>query len=194
MTDDWRIRIEAEDVHDRLLERLGIELDDEARELARALAYKRLAVSRDGDEVFVYTSSYPDALRALAVVEAVLKQTGLAATTSRIEHWLDAEDRWDSDPPGETWEEEVLDRGYAPWEVRMSCASQAEARSLAGRLEGEGLAPVQHFTFVIVGTATREEADALAARLHGRVEAGGEVVYETLPGNPFAVFGGPGIA
>jgi len=189
-TDDWRIRIEAEDVHDRLLERLGVEIDDEARELARGLERKRLAVSRDGDDVFVYTSSYPDALRALAVVEAVLKQTGLAAKTNRIEHWLDAEDRWDSEPPGETWEEDVLERGYAPWEVRVTCASHADARTLAEQLEGEGLAPVQHFRFVIVGAATRDEADALATRLHGQVEAGGEVVYETLPGNPFAVFGG----
>jgi hypothetical protein len=189
-SDDWRIRIEVEDAHDRLLERLGVELDDEARELARDLERKRLAVSRDGDDLFVYTSSYPDAQRALAVVEALLKQTGLRAKTNRIEHWLDAEDRWDNDPPGETWEEEVLDRGYAPWEVRVTCASRAEARSLAERLEGDGLQPIQSYSFVIVGAASREDADALAARLHGEVEAGGQVVYEALPGNPFAVFGG----
>ena len=33
---------------------------------------------------------------------------------------------------------------------------------------------------------------ALAERLHGEVEAGGELVYEALPQNPFAVFGGLG--
>ena len=37
MADDWRIRIDVEDVHDTLLERLGVELDDEARVLAREL-------------------------------------------------------------------------------------------------------------------------------------------------------------
>jgi hypothetical protein len=45
---------------------------------------------------------------------------------------------------------------------------------------------------VIVGTATREDADALASRLHGQVEPGGELVWETAPGNPFAIFGGMG--
>ena len=42
----------------------------------------------------------------------------------------------------------------------------------------------------IAGTASKEDADALAARFHGQVEAGGELVWETLPGNPFSVFGG----
>ena len=45
-----------------------------------------------------------------------------------VEHWLDAEERWDSEPAGETWEEEDVERGYAPWEVRIQCASHAEAR------------------------------------------------------------------
>ena len=39
---------------------------------------------------------------------------------------------------------------------------------------------------------TREEADALAERVHGEVEAGGELVWEVMPQNPFAVFGGLG--
>ena len=46
----------------------------------------------------------------------------------------------------------------------------------------------------IAGTATREDAEALAERLHGEVEPGGELVWEVSPGNPFAVFGGLGSA
>ncbi len=38
-----------------------------------------------------------------------------------------------------------------------------------------------------------EDADALATRLHGQVEAGGEVVLEAEPSNPFAIFGGLGL-
>ena len=60
MADDWRIRIEVEEEHaGGLLDRIGAELDDEARELARDLEQRRLAVSRDGDEIFVYASSRP---------------------------------------------------------------------------------------------------------------------------------------
>ena len=192
--DDWRIRIEVEEEHARgLLERLGGDLDPEARELARDLEARRLAVSRDGETIFVYAATRAEAERALDVVKAELRGQGFAATASRIEHWLDEEDRWDDEPPGETWEEEELDRGFAPWEVRVECASRQEAQDLAERLEGEGYKPERRFQYVIVGTASREDADALAARLHGEVEGGGEVVWETQPANPFAIFGGLGL-
>ena len=190
MNDDWRIRIEVEDAHDRLLERFGVELDDEARGLAGGLERRRLAVSRDGDDVFVYAGSRAQAESALTLVQKLIWQSGLAATTSGVEHWLEDEERWDNEPPGETWEEEMADRGEAPWEVRVACSSRSDAHDLAQRLEADGLAPVRRFHYVIVGTASREEAEALAARLHGEVEAGSALVHEAMPGNPFAVFGG----
>ncbi|MHB8470681.1 MAG: SPOR domain-containing protein [Gaiellaceae bacterium] len=74
----------------------------------------------------------------------------------------------------------------------MSCASRAEAGTLADRLEDEGYAPVRRWRHLFVGVATKDEADTLAQRLHGAVEPGGELVYEVLPNNPFAVFGGLG--
>jgi hypothetical protein len=193
VADDWRIRIEVEDVHDRLLERLGVELDDEARELARELERKRLAVSRDGDEIFVYASTRAEAEQAQAVIESQVRSLGGGAKAGRIEHWLDDEDRWDDEPEGETWEEEEVEHGYAPWEVRMQCGSRREAKTLAEQLESEGYRPVRQSEYLIVGTASKDEADRLAERLHGTVEAGGEVVWETVPGNPFAVFGGLGM-
>jgi len=131
--------------------------------------------------------------QAHLVVEAELRAHGIEARTSRVEHWLDAEDRWDDEPAGETWEEEELDRGFAPWEVRVECASREEADGLAKQLETEGYKPERRFHYLIVGTASREDADTLAARLHGDVEAGGEVVWETTPANPFAIFGGMGL-
>jgi hypothetical protein len=193
--DDWRIRIEVEEEEHAtgLLDRLSGDLDSEARELAQGLESHRLAVSRDGQTVFVYAASHAEAESAHAVVEAELRAHGIEARTSQVEHWLDEEDRWDDEPPGETWEEEELERGYAPWEVRVECASRQEADELAERLEAEGYKPERRFNYLIVGTASREDADALAARLHGEVEAGGEVVWETSPANPFAVFGGLGL-
>ena len=193
--DDWRIRIEVEEEEHAtgLLERLTGDLGSEARELAQELEAHRLAVSRDADIVFVYASSRAEAERAHAVVEAELRAHGIEARTSGIEHWLDEEDRWDDEPPGETWEEEELARGFAPWEVRVECASRQEAGELAERLEAEGYKPERRFQYLIVGTASREDADALAARLHGDVEPGGELVYEVEPSNPFAIFGGMGM-
>jgi hypothetical protein len=190
--DDWRIRIDVEEEeHARgLLDRLTGDLGSEARELARDLESHRLAVSRDEETIFVYASTRAAAESAHAVVEAELREHGIEAKTSRVEHWIDEEDRWDDEPPGETWEEEELDRGFAPWEVRVECPSREEARKLAEQLEAEGYKPQRSFSYLVVGTATREDADALAERLHGEVEAGGEVVWETTPQSPFAIFGG----
>jgi hypothetical protein len=196
MSDDWRIRIELpEEQHaETLLGRLGLDLgSDEAKRLAAELEGRRLAVSRDGNELFVYASSQAEAERAQAIVEAELANEGIEARTSAVERWLDEEERWSGEPPAETWEEEEIDRGYAPWEVRVERQSHAEARKLADELEREGYDVVRRFRYLIVGTASEEEARELAERLHGEAETGGEVVWEEgLPQGPFAIFRGVG--
>jgi hypothetical protein len=196
MTDDWRIRIELpEEQHaETLLGRLGLDLGtDEARRLAAELEGRRLAVSRDGNELFVYASSPAEAEQARRIVEAELADEGIEATTSSVERWLDDEERWTGEPPSETWEEEELERGYAPWEVRVERESHAEARELADELEREGYDVVRRFRYVIVGVASEEEARELAGRLRGEAELGGEVVWEEgMPQGPFAIFRGVG--
>jgi hypothetical protein len=189
-SDDWRIRIDVADKVDTLLERLGLDLSDEARELARELEEQRLAVSRDGDTVFVYAPSAGQAEQARRVVEAELREAGLEARSIRVEHWLADEERWDDEPAQPDWEDEVASRGYAPWEVRVERDSHAEAERLADELEAEGYGVARRWRFVIVGAESREEAEELAQRLHGDVEPGGELVYEVPEGNrnPFAVF------
>ena len=180
-SDDWRITIEVEESEaDGVLDRLAGELGAEARELAAELKQRRLSVSRDGDTIFVYAGSQADAEKARAVVESELRENGTEAKTSKVEHWLDAEERWDDEPPGETWEQEELDEGFAPWEVRVECGSRQDARDLAERLETEGYKPLRHFHYLIVGAASHEDAEALATRLHGEVEVGGEVVLEAM--------------
>src|SRR5207244_313321 len=93
MTDDWRIRVELpEEQHaETLLGRLGLDLgSDEAKLLAAELEGRRLAVSRDGNELFVYASSPAEAEQALGIVEAELVDEGIEARTSAVEHWHDA--------------------------------------------------------------------------------------------------------
>ena len=48
------------------------------------------------------------------------------------------------------------------------------------------------YRYVLVGADSEEAARELAKKLHGEVEASGELVYETLPQNPFVIFGGLG--
>jgi len=193
--DDWRITIEVEESEaGGVLDRLAGELSAEARELAADLKQRRLSVSRDGETIFVYAGSRWDAEKARTIVESELRDNEIEAKTSKVEHWLEAEERWDDEAPGETWEEEELDEGFAPWEVRVECSSREEARDLAERLETEGYKPLRHSQFLIVGTASHEDAEALATRLHGEVAVGGEVVLEAMAetSSRFAIFGGLG--
>lgn len=191
--DDWRVRIDLPDEEGArgLLDRLGLRQTD-AEDLAEELREHRLAVSQDDGTVFVYAASGMQAEQATRIVEEELQQAGLTPDRFVTERWLRDEERWDDEPDQPDAEEELLGRGYAPWEVRVETESLGEAHDLAERLRAEGFDVSRTFTYVIAGTATREEAVELAQRIHGRVEPGGELVYEVQPRNPFAVFGGLG--
>lgn len=194
MSDNWRIRVElGESAHaNTLLGRLGLDLgSDESKRLADELAGRRLAVSNDDDTIFVYVSSPAEAERARQIVEAELGEEGIPAEVV-TEHWLAEEERWSGEPPAETWEAEELEHGHAPWEVRVELPSHDEADKLADQLESEGYDVVRRWRYLIVGTASEEDANALAKRVHGEAEPGGQVVWEATPQNPFAVFGGLG--
>jgi hypothetical protein len=189
--DDFRIRIDLpQEHHAGLLARFG--LGSEAHELAEELEGRRLVVSRDGNELFVYSSSPQEAAQAREIVQSVLREEGLEAHVGPVEHWLHGEERWDDEPPQPTPEEELLAEGIAPWEVRVECGSRREAAELAQRLEAEGYGVLRRFRYLIVGAETREEAEALAQRLHGEVEPSSAYVWENVPQNPFVVFGGLG--
>jgi hypothetical protein len=191
VNDDWRIRIDLhEEQHEGLLERLGLDLGSESRKLAEELEGRRLVVSRDDETLFVYAGSKEEAERARAVVEAQLREDGMEGRVGQIEHWLADEDRWDDEPPQEfEAEQEVLEEGLSPWEVRLEAKSPEEAEALAGKMMNEGYSAVRRYKYVLVGVDSEEAAQELAERLHGEAEASGELVYETLPQNPFVIFG-----
>ena len=190
--DDYRIRVELPEEENAtgLLSRLG--LGSWADELAQELEGRRLVVSHDDGELFVYASSAAEAERARTIVESEIRAEGVDAAVGPVEHWLHDEERWDDEPPEPSPEEELLEEGIAPWEVRVELDSHHVATELADRLEGEGYGVVRRFRYLIVGAATKEEADELAARLHGEVEPSSAFVWENVPQNPFVVFGGLG--
>jgi hypothetical protein len=190
--DDYRITVEIPEAENAsgLLSRLG--LGSWANELAEELEGRRLVVSHHDGELFVYASSPQEAERARAIVESVLREEGVEAAVGPVEHWLHDEERWDDEPREPSPDEELLEEGIAPWEVRVELDSHGEAEQLADRLEAEGYGVLRRFRYLIVGTATREEAEALAQRLHGEVEPSSAFVWENVPQNPFVVFGGLG--
>src|SRR6266550_8443355 len=118
--DDWRIRIELPDEAGAqgFLDRLGLTRHD-AEELVDELREHRLAVSHDGDTVFVYAASGMQAEQASRIVDEELEEAGLTPRRFVTERWLRDEERWDDEPYQRDPEEELLARGYAPWEVRV---------------------------------------------------------------------------
>jgi hypothetical protein len=84
--------------------------------------------------------------------------------------------------------------------VRVELANHEDTVALADRLEAEGNAVVRRYTFLLVGALNEDDARALAERLERDapegaridVEAGGGLVWEVAPENPFVVFGGLG--
>ncbi len=186
--DDWRLRIELPVEHaGGLLSRLR---RTDAEELADELKQSRVAVTHDEDTVFVYASTSLELERAQQAIDAELADLGVRPREVVRERWLADEERWDSEAlPGDA---ETVAEGYAPWEVRIPCRDHRAARELADRLERDGYGVVRRWSYVIAGCASKEQADELAARLHGEVELGGEIVWEARLPSPFAVFGGLG--
>ena len=194
MNDDWRIRVDLEEGRaESTLERLGLDLSFEARKLAEDLEGRRLVVSRDDETLFVYAGSRAEAEQARDIIDAELRETGAEGRVGSIEHWLAEEDRWDDEAPQEfKAEQEVLKEGLSPWEVRLEADTPEAAETLAAMLATDGYSVVRRYRYVLVGADSEEAARELAKKLHGEVEASGELVYETLPQNPFVIFGGLG--
>jgi hypothetical protein len=195
VADDWRVRIEFESAGSRsdFADLLATGLSPEGADLVQALQGGHVSISGDDVDLFVYADTPSRAERAHEVILAELAHHAVKATTSGVEQWLADEERWDNEPSGESWVEEVTEKGYAPWEVRVACRSRHEAVSLESRLVVDGYRPIRQWSHLIIGTATREDADGLAARLHGEVEPGGAVVWEEAIDSdvvrPFVFFG-----
>ena len=86
-------------------------------------------------------------------------------------------DRWDDEPPGETWEEEELEQGYAPWEVTRLPSSHREPVQSSPKLERGvfGRAPLEVPDRRL--QLERETPSGSRALLHREVEPGGELVW-----------------
>lgn len=213
MADDWRVTVDFDDEAD------GTDLVEwlqaarfEASERGRF--GDRVIVSRDGGRVYLYADSEERAREAQVRVDERLAEAGRAARLL-LARWHPVAQEWeDAAVPLPQTEDEVdaeedvrqareaaesLERGYAAWEVRVELSSPEETARLAERLESEEIPVVRRYRYLLAGAANEDEADALANRLRGEVpgarievEPGGASVWEVMPQNPFAIFGGLG--
>jgi hypothetical protein len=216
MADDFRIKVEFEDEGSILHFGRSLQEREFENEVREHLG-DSVIVSRDGPEVYLYASTPEQARAAEAAVREVLEQQDFNAEVSPVERWHPVEERWeDASAPlpqsgaglaAEQAREEAdeaqesRELGYAEWEVRVDLPSHADAVRLAERLESEGISPiVRRWKYLLIGTATDDQARALAERIRAEAPAGADVKaepsatvgWEATSRNWFAPFGGFG--
>lgn len=216
MADDFRIAVEFGDEGGLLHFGRSLREREFEKELHEQLG-DAVVISRDGPHVFLYTSTLEQARAAERAVREELGQLGVEAEVSPVLRWHPVEERWEdaSVPLPETDEEveaerrrreeqdakEAQELGYAEWQVRVDLPGHRDAVKLADRLEQEGIRPVvRRWKYLLIGTATEDDARALADRIRAEAPEGADVQaetssaigWETTGSNPFAPFGGFG--
>jgi hypothetical protein len=212
VAEDWRVTVDVGDASSArglVRELHATEVEAEAQ---RALG-TRLAVSADHGHVFLYADTEAAARLGAETVRQILEQLDLAGWYT-LERWHPEAEAWEGAevplPSTDAEREEEHERlrardivdsestGIAEWEVRVELGSHGDAHAFADRLESEGYRVVRRWTYVLVGVDDEETATALADQLRAEAPAGATVevapgsglVWQVVPGNPFAVFGG----
>lgn len=209
MAEDWRVKITlADDAGGRsLTDRLAApQLEREAHELLG----QRIAVSRDGADVFLYAETETAARAAEHVAQRLLAEHGVDVPVV-LDRWHPEAEEWQpaTRPLPATPEERAAEhermisredadtaaRGYPRWEVRVELGSRHEAHELSERLDAGGVPHVRRWRYVLVGAVDEDAARALEQRLRDVAPAGSRVSVEGTfteleHENPFAVFSG----
>ncbi|HEX3691974.1 MAG TPA: hypothetical protein VHU13_01415 [Solirubrobacteraceae bacterium] len=213
MHDEFRIEVEVP--RERAHELLDSLATVKRGTLGEAQAPKHVAVSHDGDHVFLYADSADDAVRARGALETILADLSIAAEP-QSRRWHPEEERWEdasaplpSTPQQHETEHERLEEleseesehaGHVQWEVRVTLPSHHEARELAQRLQSEGYPLRRHWRHLQLGARDEDDANSLAARLRAEAPADSQIEVEgdaadawaevTAPAQPFSIFGG----
>jgi hypothetical protein len=200
MAEDWRVTVEVEDPDD-----LSNQLDEhELEEEASQALGKRVAVSGEGSQVFLYADTRDAAEQAMKVVRSLVDRAGTTAELT-LDRWHSVAEEWKpADEPlpeteaeieAENEEREEQDEsdteasGYAEWEVRLDLPSHGAAVELADRLEAEGIPTTRRWKFLLVGAADEDDANDLAKRLGSEAPAGTRTLVQ--PGGEMAWEGAP---
>ena len=212
----WRLRIEVHE-HGRVRTLLQhIDATDLEHQLETAF-HDRVVVSNEGSTIFCYAGQREQAEQARELARRFAEEQDWEVDLE-LRHWHPTAEAWeDPDKPLPTDDaqraaehaeliagerRQALAEREPEFEVRIECASRADAAALSQRLRVEGLPNVHRFKYVVVGAADEDTADALAERIQAEAPEGSVVRAEgTLAAvldeggasNPFAVFGGMGV-
>jgi hypothetical protein len=201
--EDWRIQVDLDDEKHgySLSERLrALDLDDEAR----ARVGRRVVVSRDGSQLFLYAATAEQAQEAERIVRELLTEDDLTAEIS-TSRWHPVEQAWkDPSIPLPSTDEQIAEEqaryedaeeldaereGSWDWHVRAELPHRSDAVDLADRLRDEGHAIHRRWRYVTIDVPTEERATEFAKRLRDELPDDAEVSVEANAGDlPDPVF------
>jgi hypothetical protein len=209
MADDWRVRLRFEDESSASGRAENIEAAHIERDIARRMG-ERIAVSRDGAELFLYADDEDAARAADHFVRAELADDSWEADVE-LSRWHDEAEDWEpADRPLPRTEHEhraererlmrredreTAEQGYADWEVRVALPNHHAARVLSHRLAEERVPHVRRWKYVLVGATDEDAARQWEDRLRSEAPEGTNLRVEGTFGsmarnNPFAVLSG----
>ena len=209
MADDWRVRLRFENERSASDRAEKIEAAHIERDIARRMG-KRIAVSRDGAELFLYADDEDAARAADHFVRSELADDNREADVE-LSRWHDEAEDWEpADRPLPQTEDEhraerellmrredreAAEQGYADWEVRLDLPSHHDARELSRRLAEEDVPHVRRWKYVLVGATDEEAARKWEERLRGEAPEGTKLRTEGTfasveRNNPFAMLSG----
>ncbi len=202
-SDDWRVTIslggqgQAEQAQQALSQH-EVE-EDVRRQLGRTIA-----VGAGDSQIFLYAGTETAAREAEQVARDMLAQHDIQAEFA-LHRWHPIEEQWESPdvamPQTEAEQQaehqrlvgsetaESVAAGTGRWQARVEFPSHREAVALARKLEGEGLAVVRRWKFLIVAADNEDDVRELAAQIRQeapsdavvRVEEPGAVGWVFMP-------------
>jgi hypothetical protein len=191
--EDWRVEISLDDEQQgyQLGERLrSQDLDDEARERLG----KRVYVSRNGPQLFLYAGSEEQARAAEGIVRELVAAEGVSAEFRGVTRWHPVEQEWkDASIPLPRTDEEVseeyarreaaerseaTEQGSYDWIVKINVPNGDEAKRIVEALEAAGHPVDRIWRWVTVHVLTEEAGNDVVSSLAEALPEDAEIWLE----------------
>lgn len=163
---------------------------------------RRVAVSADGNHIFLYAGTEDAAREADRVVRDVLAGSQLTAQLA-LDRWHPIEQEWEdagAPMPATAAEraaeherlvadenQESADAGQASWEVRAELPTRQQAFELAERLRADGYPVVRRWKYVVVGARNEDDAKQITEAVQAEAPVDASVHPAPVPFVPFGL-------
>ena len=197
--DDWRVTISLADQAQAEQARRALSGHEVEEDVRRQLG-RTIVVGGGDSQIFLYAGAETAAMEAERVARDVLAQHDIQAEFA-LHRWHPIEEQWESPDVampqrsragGHQRLEELKPpspAGTGRWQARVEFPSHREAVALARKLDGEGLAVVRRWKFLIVVAENEDDVRELAGQIRReappdavvRVEEPGAVGWVFMP-------------